>query len=610
MNKIIDKIKKYNISFIYLNFMIISLILIPKSNFGLEIFPIRIILMFIYIILALIDLKNNKITTNKRNWRILSIIFILFIFFCIPSLFVTKSIITSIYTIFKFLISYLTFVLVLKIKYNEKETKILFKNILISSILSIMYGIICYVFSINLFTESNYLYPGILGRVSSTFFNPIYFGIYINIFYPIILYKLSSVKGKKSILYIILSVLTYVAMLFTFTRSAFLVFLVLLIILLILFRKIVFNYKTLIIVICMIISTITIPGAKKLFTSSLIDGIKIVNNITSFIPGIDLEDYIYIDYNENSDFKDYSLQHREAFARIAKEIGNDNKFIGVGFGAYIDYMNSEDFTIKYPHYTLSNVHPHSSFVLLFAEVGILPVILMFIFMSIIIIYFIVNIIKNWKQKNKNYYYSSIGFLITSGFFVVNIISENAFYDTQIFPLYLILIGLLLGKITIKEDNKKVMFISSTGGHLVELMHLSEMFEKYDYYIVTEKTKSNLNLKKKHPKRVSFLIYGTYTTSWQKIIYPFKLLINSFVTLCIYIKVRPQYIISTGSHTAGPMCLLGKILGSKIIFIETFANSNKKTKTGKLVYLFADLFIVQWKEMLELYPNAVYGGWIL
>ena len=37
--------------------------------------------------------------------------------------------------------------------------------------------------------------------------------------------------------------------------------------------------------------------------------------------------------------------------------------------------------------------------------------------------------------------------------------------------------------------KKVMFISSTGGHLDELLQLSSMFKKYDYHIVTEKTKS-------------------------------------------------------------------------------------------------------------------------
>lgn len=164
----------------------------------------------------------------------------------------------------------------------------------------------------------------------------------------------------------------------------------------------------------------------------------------------------------------------------------------------------------------------------------------------------------------------------------------------------------------KGDNmnkKKVLFISSTGGHLEELTQLKSMFDRYDYYLVTEKTKSNISLLKKYPKRVSFLIYGTYTTFLKKITYPFKLIANCFISLYIYIKVRPKFIVSTGAHTAGPMCLIGKIFGSKIIFIETFANSKTRTKTGRIVYKFADLFIVQWKEMLKLYPNAVYGGWI-
>ena len=56
-----------------------------------------------------------------------------------------------------------------------------------------------------------------------------------------------------------------------------------------------------------------------------------------------------------------------------------------------------------------------------------------------------------------------------------------------------------------------------------------------------------------------------------------------------------------------MCYLGKIFGSKIIYIETFANINKKTATGRLIYPIADLFLVQWEEMLELYPKAKYRG---
>ena len=56
--------------------------------------------------------------------------------------------------------------------------------------------------------------------------------------------------------------------------------------------------------------------------------------------------------------------------------------------------------------------------------------------------------------------------------------------------------------------KRVLFISSTGGHLSELLKLKKCFKNYDYYIVTEKTKSNLGLKKTYKKRVHFLVYGT------------------------------------------------------------------------------------------------------
>lgn len=157
--------------------------------------------------------------------------------------------------------------------------------------------------------------------------------------------------------------------------------------------------------------------------------------------------------------------------------------------------------------------------------------------------------------------------------------------------------------------KKVLFISSTGGHLDELLQLKGMFPKYDYHIITEKTKSNLSLKKKYPKRVNYLVYGSYTTKLNKLIYPFKLLYNTIKSFILYLKIRPKYIVSTGAHTAGPMCLIGHIFGSKIIYIETFANSKTQSKTGKIVYKFADLFIVQWESLLELYPNAIYGGWI-
>ena len=155
------------------------------------------------------------------------------------------------------------------------------------------------------------------------------------------------------------------------------------------------------------------------------------------------------------------------------------------------------------------------------------------------------------------------------------------------------------------SKRRVMFIASTGGHLNELLQLKSMFSKYDYSLITEKTKSNLYLKNQY-KDVHFLIYGT---KHHILTYPFKLFINCFISLFYYLKYRPDYIITTGVHSAGPMCCLGKIFGSKIIYIETFANMVSKTATGKLLYPISDKFIVQWESMKKLYPEAEFGGWI-
>ncbi len=153
---------------------------------------------------------------------------------------------------------------------------------------------------------------------------------------------------------------------------------------------------------------------------------------------------------------------------------------------------------------------------------------------------------------------------------------------------------------------KVLFISSTGGHFHELMRLRPLFSKYNTYIATEKQKTNDYLKDEFKNKVFYLLYGTKD---HPISYPFKLLINCFISLFYFIKIRPDCIVTTGTHTAGPICCIAKIFGKKVIYIETIANINSKTITGRLIYHIADLFLVQWESMLKLYPKAIYKGWI-
>lgn len=154
--------------------------------------------------------------------------------------------------------------------------------------------------------------------------------------------------------------------------------------------------------------------------------------------------------------------------------------------------------------------------------------------------------------------------------------------------------------------RKFFLYPALVGHLNELLQLRPMFNSFDYHIITEKDKSTIALIDTYGKHIDYLVYGTKS---KKIIYPFIFLYNCFKSLILFIKIRPQYVITTGTHTAVPMCYFAKLFRKKVIFIETFANSQTKTLSGKLVYPIADLFIVQWEEMLKLYPKAVYGGGI-
>lgn len=154
--------------------------------------------------------------------------------------------------------------------------------------------------------------------------------------------------------------------------------------------------------------------------------------------------------------------------------------------------------------------------------------------------------------------------------------------------------------------KKVLFISSMGGHLTELLQLKSIFKEYDYKIVTEKHKSTHNLKSKYKSKINYLLTGNKDHMLR---YIFVMPINIIKSLIIFLKFRPNVIVTTGAHTCVPMCYIAKFFRKKVIYIESFANIETKTLTGRLIYPIADIFIVQWKSMLKLYPKAKYEGWI-
>ena len=151
--------------------------------------------------------------------------------------------------------------------------------------------------------------------------------------------------------------------------------------------------------------------------------------------------------------------------------------------------------------------------------------------------------------------------------------------------------------------KKVIFISSGGGHLEELLALKKLFNDVDYTIISEKTDSTLFLRDKY-KNVKYLIYGTQD---HLLAYLFIFPINIIISFFIFLKIRPDFVVSTGTHTAVPMCKIAHLFKKKVVWIETMANITTGTKAGKMIYPIADKFIVQWPELLEVYPRAEYWG---
>lgn len=151
---------------------------------------------------------------------------------------------------------------------------------------------------------------------------------------------------------------------------------------------------------------------------------------------------------------------------------------------------------------------------------------------------------------------------------------------------------------------RVIFTSSAGGHFSELCELRELMERYNSFLITEDHEMMQEYKKKNQSRSWYMPAGTKE-------HLFKFLcnfpINIYKSFRAFIKVKPDLVIATGAHTTVPICYIAKLFGKKVIFIETFANITTKTLSGKLVYPIADLFLVQWEEMLKLYPKAKYRG---
>ena len=147
---------------------------------------------------------------------------------------------------------------------------------------------------------------------------------------------------------------------------------------------------------------------------------------------------------------------------------------------------------------------------------------------------------------------------------------------------------------------KACFVASSGGHWEELMCLRPIAEEHDTFYVTEAGGQAKDSSLEN-------IYLVPQINRRQKNFPLRFLKLLITAGNIIMREKPNVVITTGALISFPFCLFAKLIGAKVVYIETFARVNDRSLTGKLVYPLADLFLVQWESLLEFYPKAIYVG---
>lgn len=158
---------------------------------------------------------------------------------------------------------------------------------------------------------------------------------------------------------------------------------------------------------------------------------------------------------------------------------------------------------------------------------------------------------------------------------------------------------------------KLCLTCAAGGHLDELFSLFDAFKKYDKFVVTvasPRTESLSDMEKTY-----YIAVGPKPTKYKSLNFMSLLAYYAYILLpCIFIliKERPDVIIGSGGEATLHLSYIGKLLGAKIIYIESLARIDDLSGTGKLVYRISDLFLVQWENLIEKYPKVKYWGKVI
>ncbi len=89
--------------------------------------------------------------------------------------------------------------------------------------------------------------------------------------------------------------------------------------------------------------------------------------------------------------------------------------------------------------------------------------------------------------------------------------------------------------------------------------------------------------------------------------PLSLLCSMVLVARLIARYRIICVISTGPGIAVVPSVLLKLIGARVVFLESWSRFDTSSMTGKVMYRLADRFYIQNRSLEKHYPKAKYGG---
>ncbi len=154
---------------------------------------------------------------------------------------------------------------------------------------------------------------------------------------------------------------------------------------------------------------------------------------------------------------------------------------------------------------------------------------------------------------------------------------------------------------------KLLIVLGEGGHTKEMLALVDLLgDEYEYaYALTKE--DALSEGRIRLSGTCYRVIRPRSKSDPAWVAAGKLLLCFWQSLWAILYTRPDAIISSGPAVAIPLSFWGKLFRKAIIFVETGSRVRRLSFTGRLMRHLADLFFVQWPQLCEKHPQALYAG---